>query len=93
LMSRQSDWDYPVTRFAAGIKRGKLMAQEYPGILLCMAAVLRSTGGRSLLRRRREHFGNEAALRDWSQLVETMLQWKGGSEVRQWRKNTCVRPK
>ena len=40
LLSRLSDRDMPVTRFANGIKRGKLMAQEYPGILLCMAAVL-----------------------------------------------------
>jgi hypothetical protein len=63
------------------------MAQEYPGILLCMAAVLRSTGGRSLLRRRREHFGNEAALRDWSQLVETMLQWE------RWLRSTSMEKK
>ena len=35
-------------QFGSGIKRGKLMAKEYPGILLCMAAVLRSTGGREL---------------------------------------------
>ena len=76
LLSRQSDRDMPVTRFANGIKRGKLMAQEYPGILLCMAAVLRSTGGRAMLRRKKEHFGNEDALRDWSQLVETLLQWE-----------------
>ena len=66
----------PVTRFANGIKRGKLMAQEYPGILLCMAAVLHSTGGHAMLRRKKEHFGGEGALRDWSQLVETMLQWE-----------------
>ena len=76
LLSRQSDRDMPVTRFANGIKRGKLMAQEYPGILLCMAAVLRSTGGRAMLRRKKRHFGEENALRDWSQLVETMLQWE-----------------
>ena len=37
LLSRQSDRDMPITRFANGIKRGKLMASEYPGILLCMA--------------------------------------------------------
>ena len=28
LLSRQSDRDFPVTRFANGIQRGKLMAQE-----------------------------------------------------------------
>ena len=75
-MSRQSDRDFPVTRFANGIKRGKLMAQEYPGILLCMAAVLRSTQGRDILSRRKEKFGTPEVLRDWSQLVETLLQWE-----------------
>ena len=47
LISRQSERDFPSTRFANGIKRGKLMAQEYPGILLCMGAVFRSTRGRA----------------------------------------------
>jgi hypothetical protein len=50
LLSRQSDRDLPITRFANGIRRGKLMAQEFPGVLLCMAAVLRSTGGRAMLK-------------------------------------------
>ncbi len=54
LFSRQSDRELPVTRFANGIQRGKLMAQEYPGILLCMAAVLQSTGGQQLLRKKTE---------------------------------------
>jgi hypothetical protein len=76
LLSRQSDRDFPVTRFAGGIKRGKLMAQEYPGILLCMAAVLRSTAGRELLATKKKEFGKKEALRDWSQLVETLLQWE-----------------
>jgi hypothetical protein len=76
FMSRQSDRDFPVTRFANGIKRGKLMAQEYPRILLCMAAVLRSTQGRDILSRRKEKFGTPEVLRDWSQLVETLLQWE-----------------
>jgi hypothetical protein len=84
LLSRQSDRDMPRTRFANSIKRGKLMAQEYPGILLCMAAVLRSTGGRLVLKRKKEHFGNEEVLRDWSQLVETLLQWE------RWLKSTSM---
>jgi hypothetical protein len=84
FLTRQSDQDFPVTRFANGIKWGKLMAQEYPGILLCMAAVLRSTGGRLVLKRKKEHFGNEEALRDWSQLVETLLQWE------RWLKSTSM---
>jgi hypothetical protein len=52
------------------------MAQEYPGILLCIAAVLRSTGGRAMLYKQTAHFGQETALQDWSQLVETLFLWE-----------------
>jgi hypothetical protein len=76
LLTRQSDRDLPVTRFANGIKRGKLMAQEYPGILLCMAAIFRSTEGQKLLAQKRRQFGDKNLIRDWSLLVETLLQWE-----------------
>ena len=46
---RQSDRDLPKTKFGSGIKKGKLMAKEYRGVLLVIAAVLRSTKGRALL--------------------------------------------
>ncbi len=52
------------------------MAQEYSGILLCMAAVLRSTEGRRLLSKKKRHFGTKAQCRDWSTVVETQLQWE-----------------
>jgi len=67
------------------------MAQEYPGILLCMAAVLRSMGGCLILKHKKEHFGNEEVLRDWSQLVKTLLQWERWLKVHQWRNNTSKR--
>ena len=38
-LSRQSDRDLPKTRFRHGIRKGKLMAKECPGILLCIATV------------------------------------------------------
>ena len=76
LLLHQSDRDMSVTHFANGIKQGKLMAQEYPGILICMAVVLQSTRGHAMLKWKKEHFGNEEALRDWSQLVEMLLQWE-----------------
>lgn len=42
-----------------------------------MAALLRSTKGRTLLmEKKRRHFGTPELLRDWSQLVETLLQWE-----------------
>ena len=69
------------------------MAQEYPGILLCMATVLRSTGGRSMLKWKKEHFGNKDALQDWSQLVETMLQRERWLKSASMENIMCDRPK
>ena len=43
LMSRQSDRTLPGTNFAKGIMEGKVMAKDFRGVLLIMAAVLRST--------------------------------------------------
>ena len=51
------------------------MAKDHTGILLLIAACLRSTKGRELLRKR-VYFRNEAHVRDWSMLVETLLQWE-----------------
>ena len=51
------------------------MAKEYPGVLLCMAAVLRSTKGRAKLSSKNGYFSNDQ-LRDWSLVVETKLQWE-----------------
>ena len=77
LLSRQSDRDLPKTRFNKGIARGKLMAKEFPGILLCMAAVLRSTEGRRLLTTKKPGtFKQKGVLKDWTLLVETLLQWE-----------------
>ena len=66
-----------VTNFwqVQNVKRGKLMAKEYPGILLCMAAVLRSTRGRNLLQRK-SLFKDKGVLIDWLTLLETLLQWE-----------------
>ena len=77
LLQRQSDRDFPKTKFAGGITRGKLMAKEYPGILVCMAAVLRSTKGRNmLLGAYTSNFRKKGVLKDWIMLVEIMLQWE-----------------
>jgi hypothetical protein len=75
LFHRQSDKDLPKTSFAGGIRKGKLMAKEYTGILLCMAAVLRSTRGRQLLMQRTK-FRAKGVLDDWTMLVEILLQWE-----------------
>ena len=52
------------------------MTSEYAGILLCIAAVLVSTKGRALLKKRKRQFGEDALLRDWTTLVETLIQWE-----------------
>ena len=52
LLSHQSERNMPKTKFKNGIRKGKLMAKEYTGVLVCMAAVLRSTKGQDLLQKK-----------------------------------------
>ena len=75
LLTRQSERDLPNTNFAKGIQKGKLMARDFRGVLLIMAAVLASKKGRELLFQRKK-FGKEEGLRDWTLLVELMLEWE-----------------
>lgn len=77
LLCRQSDRDMPKTTFGNGIQKGKLMAKEYPGVLLIMATILRSTEGRKLLRAKEgSSFAEERGIADWILLIETLLQWE-----------------
>ena len=74
---RQSYRGLPRTTFAKGIRVAKLTAKEYPGVLLCMAAVLRSTAGRKCIKGKdgfSDKDGN--AINDWVLLIETLLQWE-----------------
>jgi len=75
LFSHQSERSMPSTNFSKGIKEGKLMAKEYRGVLLIMAAVIRSTKGRELLGTKRK-FRTTGKQDDWLMLVELMLQWE-----------------
>jgi len=75
LLTHQSERDLPNTNFAKGIQKGKLMARDFRGVLLIMAAVLRSTSGRKMLFKRKR-FGGETGLKDWTLLVELMLEWE-----------------
>jgi hypothetical protein len=54
----------PKCQFKQGIKKGKLMAKEYRGILLVMAAILRSDRGRELLSQNKIFQGD--AIADWA---------------------------
>jgi len=81
LFSRQSERDMPKTKFSYGIRKGKLTAKEYGGVMLVLAAVLRSSKGRSLLSdhsngHNNAQFAQEGHLLDWIMLIETLLQWE-----------------
>lgn len=75
LLTRQSERDLPNCNFAKGIRKGKLMARDFRGVLLILAAVLRSTKGRELLFKRKK-LGGSDGLRDWTLLVELLLEWE-----------------
>ena len=77
LISRQSDRNLPKTKFANGLQKGKLMAKEYSGVLLILAAILRSTHGRELLiAKNSSTFAQDNGVDDWLMLVETLLMWE-----------------
>ncbi|MCA1800341.1 MAG: hypothetical protein LC650_03520, partial [Actinobacteria bacterium] len=77
LFTRQSDRTKPRTKFAKGIQKGKLMAKEFVGVLLVMAAILRCSAGQTILKKaRKKNFKEDWLIRDWILLVETLLQWE-----------------
>jgi hypothetical protein len=94
LLQRQSDRNKPRTKFAKGILKGKLMAKEYTGVLLVMAALLQSKKGKELLTSaRRKDFKAVGQISDWILLVETMLQWEAYLNLPQMEKRHVHRLK
>ena len=76
LFARQAERDKPNCSFKDGIiKSGRIMAKEFRGILLVMAAILRSQKGQNVLSRK-ENFASPQAYKDWVLLVEMLLQWE-----------------
>ena len=73
LISHQSNRSLPATNFSKGIKDGKLMAKDYRGVLLIMAAVLVSTSGRKMLSTKQK-FKKDARKDDWILLGELLLE-------------------
>ena len=71
----RSEQDLPRTKFTKGLNEGHLMAKDHSGILLLIAACLRTTIGRRMLRRH-AHFKVEFHIADWAMFVETLLQWE-----------------
>ena len=73
--ARQAERDKPNCSFKQGIiKSGRVMAKEYRGILLVIAAVLRSQRGQVLLSAN-ANFTPEK-YKDWVLLIETLLEWE-----------------
>ena len=94
LLQRQSDRNKPRTKFAKGILKGKLMAKEYAGVLLVMAALLHTKQGNDLLSSaRRKDFRAVGQISDWVLLVETMLQWEAYLNLPQMEKKHVHRLK
>jgi hypothetical protein len=77
LFAWQSDRTMPGTSFSHGIQVGKLMAKEYRGVLLIMLAIVWSTKGQEILKKRRIFKDkHDTALNDWILLIELMLEWE-----------------
>ena len=83
FFQHQSDRDLPKTHFAKGISEGKVMAKEFLGILLNIAAILQTAKGREILKTVKSgkhkggaHFKEDWLIQDWSLLVETLLEWE-----------------
>jgi hypothetical protein len=77
LFARQSDRTMPGTAFSNGIQVGKLMAKDYRGVLLIMLAIVRSSKGRKILRKKKVFKDKDnTALNDWILLIELMLEWE-----------------
>ena len=75
--AHQSDRDMPKTKFAKGIQKGKIMAKEYSGVMLVMAAIIQSSMGRKLLKEARTpHFKEDYLIHDWQLAIETVLEWE-----------------
>jgi hypothetical protein len=57
--------------------KGKLTGKEMTGVLLLIAVVLRSDLGREILQRSHKHnFDEDWLIRDWTMMVETLLEWE-----------------
>ena len=75
LYCRQSDREWPNTRFPSGIRAGKQNGKKFTGILLCLLTSIISCKGRNLLESRPK-WRDEGVITDWIMLLETLLEWE-----------------
>ena len=75
MLAHQSDRSFGSTSFTKGIMEGKLMAKDYRGVLLNMAACIQSQAGQTLLKQKKK-FRKKGVIKDWLLLIETLLEWE-----------------
>ena len=75
FLAHQSDRSMPLTNFSNSIGEGRKMAKEYKGVILLIAAILRSTLGRKLVGTKKK-FRQDHTKDDWLLLVELLLEWE-----------------
>ena len=75
LYCRQSDREWPNTRFPGGIRAGKQNGKKFTGILLCLLTAISSTKGRNLLEKQPK-WRECGVIEDWIMLLETLLEWE-----------------
>ena len=81
LLQRQSDRALPRTKFSRGVMKGKLMAHEYTGVILVLAATLRCSRGRKVIdefartTKQKQNFSGQDWINDWVTMLELQLQF------------------
>ena len=94
MFCKNLDRDLPATNFGKGVSGDrKLMGKQYRGVFLLMAYALHSTKGRSILMRRKTHFGGKNGIKDWSLVVELLLEWEAFLCLPKMRRDGLVRLK
>jgi len=75
LHCRQSDREWPNTRFPGGIGAGKQNGKKFTGIILCLLTAISSSKGRRLLEKQPK-WRECGVIEDWIMLLETLLEWE-----------------
>lgn len=96
LFQRQSDREYPRTKFTKGVQKGSLMAHEMTGVMLVLTAVLCSTRGRTALLnethgQQSSFFSTEQDVTNWIMLLETQIQFEAWLKSPSMRVDTVIR--
>jgi len=75
LHCRQSNREWPNTRFPSGIRAGKQDGKKHTGIILGLLTAICSGKGQKLLETRPK-CRESGVIKDWIMLLETLLDWE-----------------